>query len=151
MRLIFTLLFLSLGAFSYGQNEAETTCNIDTYRDYIYTHGNHQCDFRGASLRGANFTNANLLGADFSEASLRGANFTNADLTNARLTGARLTGARLTGANFQGAYLPGADLRWVIFYYADFSEANLRGAKVRPSLATYLKAQGVSGFVVENE
>ena len=86
MKLIITLLFLSLGSLSYGQNDAETTCNIDNYRDYIYTPGNHQCDLRDANLsradffRGANFSYANLFRANFSYANLRSTNLTRAKL-----------------------------------------------------------------------
>ena len=71
MKLIINLLFLSLGFLSYGQNESETTCNIDNYRDYIYTPGLHQCDLSEAdlildeTLHQANFSGANLVEANF--------------------------------------------------------------------------------------
>ncbi len=68
MKLIIALLFLSLGVLSYGQNEA--TCNIDNYRDYIYTIGNHQCDLANAVLYEADLRGANLYGANLQWAKL---------------------------------------------------------------------------------
>ena len=134
MKLIITLLFLSLGALSYGQNAS--TCNIYNYKDYIDTPGSHQCYLRGASLWGANLTEANLRGAD-----LRGAN----------LFRAKLRSADLRGANLYKAKLRSADLRGANLFRANLSDANFTNAKVDPDLGAYLTSQGISGFVVENE
>ncbi len=87
MRLIIALLFLSLGALSYGQNVAKSTCNIDNYVFYINKPGNHRCDLRYA---------------DFSEVNLIGANFSGANLHKANLREANLYGANLSGANCMG-------------------------------------------------
>ena len=61
---------------------------------------------------------------------------------------ANLRGADLIGANLQEADLFGVDLRGANLEGADLIGANLQGAKVTPSQAEYLRAQGLSGFVV---
>ncbi len=151
MKLIITLLFLSLGAFSYGQNEA--TCNIDNYKDYIYTPGDHQCDLEGAFLFRMNLSYANLQGADLQRVNLYRANLQWANLSGAYLYRANLQRANLQGADLQRVNLYRADLQGANLQGADLQGANLRSAnftnaKVDPDLGAYLTSQGVSGFVV---
>lgn len=55
-------------------------------------------DFRGANLRGANFSQANVKGCNFSNADLRGADF-----TGAALEATEFKEANLEGTNFAGA------------------------------------------------
>ena len=78
MKTIIVLLFLSVGAFSYGQNES--TCNADNFLDFVTQPGKHDCDLQGVNL---------------GELYLAGANFSYANLTGAILTGAWLAGARI--------------------------------------------------------
>ena len=169
MRFIFILLFLSLGALSYGQNEAETTCNIDNYRDYIYTQGEHKCDLSGANLYMADLSNANLSGANLYMANLRNANLYMADLSNAKLYMADLYRANLRDANvreanlqrasMRGANLRDANLRDANLYMADLflSKWGIRWAdfymaKVDRFGAYFLHSLGVkSGFIVVDE
>ncbi len=90
MRLIIALLFLSLGALSYGQNEAESTCNINNFRQYINKLGRTNCSLSGVDLSKLFLAEANFSGATFYFSNLRGAylrgsNFTGADLLLANL------------------------------------------------------------------
>ncbi len=103
MKLIIALLFLSFGVLSYGQNEADTTCNIDNYRDYIYTPGNYKCNLRGANLYGADLRRANLRNANLRLADLRGANLVRANLRDANFWWVKLDGAKVDPS--LGAYL----------------------------------------------
>jgi uncharacterized protein YjbI with pentapeptide repeats len=95
--------------------------------------------FKGANLRGANFTNsamdrAELMDADLSHAVGLGtvdfglgidaqrANFQHADLRNARLPGTYFENADFRGANLNGAFLAGR------FHDAKFDDADVRDA-----------------------
>ena len=156
---------------------ASEGCNIENYKDFIDTPGDHKCDLRwgvfrdksfsslfglidapvnlsGANLEGANLREANLEGADLLRANLEGAilqfvNLQFANLEGANLREANLEGADLLRANLKGADLTRADLRKADLTRADLRKADLRGAKVTQEQADYLRAQGLSGFVVE--
>ena len=151
MKTIIVLLFLSLGALSYGQNES--SCNADNFLDFVTQPGQHNCN-----LRWVNFEGLYLFEANFSHADLRNANFSHANLTNADFRDANLRNANLYNANLYKANLYNADLRGANFYYANLYKADLRnanltganfiGTKVDPASAAYLTSQGISGFLV---
>ncbi len=61
------------------------------------------------------FKGANLKGADFTGCDLRGLNFENADLTGAKLAGAKMHTANLTNATLTGADLSRTDLTTVVY------------------------------------
>lgn len=91
-------------------------------------------DLNGAQLANAQFSNLQFSNAYFDGADLNGAHLAAADLTNAvlvgaDLTGARLDGARLDGARFDGARLINANLTGVHRGDANFTGADLTGAK----------------------
>ena len=110
-------------------------------------------DLTEADLRGANLFSANLHRAILPDADLRGADLTEADLRGANLFSANLAEADLFKAdlfkaNLQYANLQYADLQYADLFKADLREADLQGAKVTKEQVKYLKAQGLSGFVV---
>ena len=140
MKFIIALLFLSLGAFSYGHHlvETEGICNIDNYQEYINKAGIYGCELSSAELSGVDLQQSNLILADFRFANLSEAKFVEADLR-----GADLRMADLTGANFARADLRLADLR-----RADINGADFTNAKVDPDLGRYLSSKGITGFIV---
>ncbi len=95
MKTFIVLLFLSLGALSYG---TLSLCNTNNYQDYINKPGNHQCNLRWADLRGVDLRDANLRGASLFRADLHDANLRGADLFLADLFLANLSSADFTDA-----------------------------------------------------
>ena len=89
-----------------------------------------QANLYGAKLSGANLMGAHLVEADLREADLREVNFKIATLAGANLIAANLRKADLDGAYFGYAKLIGADLRGTRLTGNNFSEANLKNAKV---------------------
>ena len=79
-----------------------------------------------------------------------GADLTAADLRRAWaiVNGADLRGANLTGADLTEAILSYADLREALLAGANLSKTSLTGAKVTAKQVEYLKAEGITGFVV---
>jgi len=90
-------------------------------------------NFNAEDLTGALFVRSNLRSASFVKSILRGATLTGADLRSANFTradlgDAKLSRADLRDADFSHADLDGADLRGVLAYEADFTDATLRYA-----------------------
>ena len=133
MKIILILLSLSLGSFATADQSAEVQCNIENYQDFIHKPGVHVCNLREADLTEEDFRETNLIGAQ---------------LQMANLAGADLKGADLQMANLAGADLTGVDLRETALPLMYLFKAILTGAKVTQEQAEYLKAQGLSGFVV---
>ena len=174
MKFIITLLVLSLGAFSYGQDVPP--CNINTYKEFIfeedwvvYKDGQHiKCDFSGENLAHIDFIDAYLYQSKFTDsncsdvnfysssmvyvnyenANCEGAIFESAMIRMSSMRNANLRNASFYGANLYGTIFHGADLRGAIFSWANLYEADFTGAKVDPDLATYLTSQGITGFIV---
>jgi hypothetical protein len=81
-------------------------------------------DFRGQSLRCADFSEASLRGAIFAGMELSSANFNGADLSDADLSRADASRATFVRAELRFADLFGADVS-----HADFTGADLTGAR----------------------
>ncbi|MEZ4315625.1 MAG: pentapeptide repeat-containing protein, partial [Polyangiaceae bacterium] len=86
----------------------------------------------GASARGrATFRGADLRGQDFTGRKLRHADLTGANLAHAKLVGADLAGATLRGALICDADLSGANLQKADLTGTDLSRAKLAGCDAR--------------------
>ncbi len=165
MKVIITLLFLSLGALSYGNNILHSIdhYNKDDKPDIKKPRRNPKCDLSYASLHDVSLHDANFTGRDlsycnfswenFSYMDMRGVNLTGAifigaDLSYTDFTDANLQLANLSFANLRGVNFTGADLRFVFLTTEHLHEANFTGAKVTEQSGKLLTSQGISGFVI---
>ncbi len=118
----------------FGENGKIATLNDTTWTKGYFNNTNFSdCSLERADFRAAvfnlpdpfpfpdprvtptQFKGANLKGADFTGCDLRGLNFENADLTGAKLAGARMHTANLTNAILTGADLSKTDLTTVVY------------------------------------
>jgi len=84
--------------------KSELDDKVNDLRDVVLTeadlsHSFIVADFRGADLRGVNFSHCNVKTCDFRKADLRDANFSGAALESTLFEGAKLEGANFTGAS----------------------------------------------------
>jgi uncharacterized protein YjbI with pentapeptide repeats len=106
-------------------------------------------DFRGANLKGINFSHkkfvsVNFVGADLSGANFYQAIFLDANFSDATLSGAQLRQAEFSLAKFSRANLLRSDLSFSKFPGVDFSNANLSGAYIRHSTFSRANLSGAN-------
>jgi len=101
---------------------------------------------RGRNLADADFAAARLHGCDLSGAKLDNANFFGADMQDINLTDASLRRADLRGACLRGADLSGADLRRAVLKGADLSRAVMHGAQTKQADFTDAQIGGARGL-----
>ncbi|MCC5612069.1 pentapeptide repeat-containing protein [Nostoc sp. CHAB 5834] len=87
-------------------------------------------DFKGLSLKSANFAEVFFLEVDFAEADLAFANLSGSILINSDFKAANLTGANLTRAKLIETNLIKANLSFADLVEAELSQANLIGANL---------------------
>ena len=109
------------------------------------------CTFRRTTLWHSTFRHCSLLGSTFTECRLRPITFEEIDFTLAVLGGCDLRGADLSDCRLSEASLVKTDLRKAVLRRADLrepvrrtrlDEADLRGARVDPTLWTTASVRG---------
>ena len=136
-------------------------CDINTYKNYIYTDHSVSCylansdlsrlklsdsNFSNSNLSGSNLSKSNFFNSDFSHSNLSGSNLSNSIFSDANLEGTVFTRSNLRGVDFSGARLEGANL-----FKANLSSAVLKNAvfkKINLKQAVYnKKTKFPKGFV----
>ena len=134
MKIIITLLFLSLGSLSYGHSPKPTPFPILLFKMEYFFFADSSCDidnyfdeYRYKERRYDKFK-CDLSEADLSEADLSDATLNFSDLKDVILTGANLYKLHAIGSKFHRADLTGVDLRESVLSNSLFIRANLSGA-----------------------